>query len=747
MENIKITGTVVEIIYQNPDNGYTVCEIKNEEEGMFTATGYMPYLSMGESIELDGIWSEHPDYGEQFRADSYTTILPTDETAILRYLSSGIIPGIGEATAKNLVAHFGAETLNIMRTEPARLTEIKGISPKRAEKISTAFIELQAMQGVVIFLQQFGISATYAMRIQKVLGQNAVSLIKENPYILTDFPDGVGFKTADKIAFAQGFANNNPLRIKYGIKYLLTNAAYKSGHTYLPEEELILAAISAFNITEEEAQNGITDLSLSHSLYFEEYGGKRKCILSVFYSAEHYVARRISSMSISAPKKAASCDEVESIIHALEKENSITFAPEQKQAVLAAAESSCIVITGGPGTGKTTIIRAILRMLDGLGQKYVLAAPTGRAAKRMSEVCGCEAKTLHRLLGIRPAEDGSGVFSSNDSETLDADAVIVDEASMLDIILAQALLQAIKPGARLILCGDADQLPSVGPGNVLHDIIDSKAVCTISLSNIFRQAKESLIVVNAHRINHGQSPVLGETGKDFFFLSRQSPELVAQTITELYKTRLPRSYNINPINSIQILSPSKKGPAGVAALNREIQYATNPPDMLKPEYKRGNTIFRVGDKVMQIKNDYDIAWVRDNGEVGCGIFNGDMGIIKSLSLKDKSVNIIFDDDKEVDYAFSDLDRIELAYAVTVHKSQGSEFPIVIIPACAFAPMLMYRSLLYTAVTRAKDMVIIVGSRAQIERMTANNAQHKRYTGLCDKLKNIKELTCGKDDTL
>lgn len=740
MNEVKIEGTVVEIIYQNPDNGYTICEVNNEKEGMFTATGCMPYLSVGESVSLTGNWVEHPDYGEQFRTEHYETILPTDETSILRYLSSGIVAGIGAATAKNIVAHFGADTLDVMLKTPQKLAEIKGISPKRAEKIGASFLELQATQGIVMYLQQFNIGAALAMRVQQALGRGAVELIKENPYVLAESVEGIGFKTADEIAFFHGMPKNSPKRIKAGIKHILMTAAYNSGHTYLPKEMLCEQVMKMLDVSAEECEDAISALVLIHSVYTEQQGEEARCMLAPFYSAEHYVARRLASMSATKPKFAAKEDEVEKIIEEAESEEGIELAAEQKQAVKTAVDCSCMVITGGPGTGKTTIIKTILRVMEHMKQKIALAAPTGRAAKRMSTVTGYEAKTIHRMLGVKAAPDRGGTtFSHDENEPLDADVVIVDEASMIDIQLASSLLHAVKPGAKLILCGDADQLPSVGPGNVLRDIIASGAVATISLGHIFRQAEESLIVVNAHKINKGEMPKLDEKNRDFFFLSRYSPDIIAQTVTELYKIRLPRSYKIDPVAKIQVLSPSKKGAAGTIALNRELQYAMNPPDMLKTEYRYGNATYRVGDKVMQVKNNYDIVWTREDGESGSGIYNGDIGIIVSMSLKDKTMNIIFDDEREVEYPFSDLDRLELAYAITVHKSQGSEFSVVLLPVCAYAPMLMYRNLLYTAVTRAKDMVVIVGRAEEVARMVRNNMQHKRYTGLYDKLKVIKDM--------
>ena len=671
MNSEKLTGTVTDIVYQNPENGYTVCEISNKQEGIFTAVGYMPYLSVGESLEMEGSWIEHPDYGEQFKINEYRTVLPTDERAILQYLSSGIIAGIGEATAKNIVAHFGNETLNVMLNTPAKLAEIKGISPKRAEKIGQAFYELQSMQGIVIYLQQFNIGASIAMRAQKALGSAAVERIKENPYILVDFVDGVGFKKADEIAFFQGIAKNSPVRIKHGIKYIMTEDAYSTGNTYIEYDELVKKSVEVLQITADEAENGIAELGMLHSVKLEENFGIKSCMLMMLYSAEEYCAERLIAISNHDSVYNLTDEEFEKAVKEFESKNDFELTDEQRRAVKTAVCNSCMVITGGPGTGKTTIIKSIIEIYKALNMEVELAAPTGRAAKRISEMSGDEAKTIHRMLGMKQDEFSENGFLHNESNTLTADAFIIDEASMIDVSLMNSLLRAIKLGAKVILCGDADQLPSVGPGNVLHDIIASEQIPTIKLSKIFRQAEKSLIVRNAHKINAGEMPIIDDKKSDFFFLHRNSGEIVAQTVAELYKVRLPKSYNINPVAKIQVLTPSKKGPCGTAALNKELQYAVNPPDMLKAEYKHGNTIFRVGDKVMQIKNDYDAEWIKSNGEFGTGIFNGDIGIIESISLKDKQMLILFDDEREVEYPFINLDRLELAYAVTVHKSQGS----------------------------------------------------------------------------
>lgn len=744
-ENITITGTVYEIIYQNAENGYTVCEIDSPTDGLLTATGYMPYLGEGENISVTGTWGNHPEYGEQFRVIHYETILPEDEDAILDYLSSGIVYGIRTATAKKIVDKFGSDTLNILLTDPMRLAEIKGISEAKAEKIGKSYLELQSMQSILMFLRQYNISTNLAIKIHQSLGSDAVNIIKENPYILADQIDGVSFKTCDNIAHLRGIPKNSPLRIKSGIKYILNSAAYNMGHTYLTKEMLTDSVSTQLAVSKEEAENGITSLELSHEVYVDIISDTPVCYLSLFYTSEHYIARRIASLTFSVPIYTMDEDEVNSNIQAAEAESGISLDDEQKRAVVSAVQSGCIVITGGPGTGKTTTINSIIKVLSNMQLSIALAAPTGRAAKRMSQVTGREAKTIHRLLGMQPGADSEiQRFSYNESNPLPHDVFIVDEVSMVDVQLMYAFLKAVKRGAKVILCGDSDQLPSVGPGNVLKDIIESGLVPVIKLTRIFRQAQESLIVMNAHKINSGEMPEISVHDKDFFFLSRTSAEITAATIIDLYKSRIPNSYGINPISSIQVLSPSKKGVAGSVNLNHELQKALNPPDMLKQEYLYGKTLFRTGDKVMQIKNDYDIIWTRPDGENGTGIFNGDLGIIDSISVKDRVMTVIFDDDKECEYSFNDLDKLDLAYATTVHKSQGSEFPVVIIPICRFAPLLMCRNLLYTAVTRAKTMVILVGTQSALKTMIDNNDEKKRFTGLSKKLKAIAEFDITED---
>lgn len=739
-ENITIVGTVFEIIYQNSDNGYTVCEIDSPTDGLFTATGYMPYLGVNENISVTGTWTVHPEYGEQLRVSYYETIVPTDEQSIMDYLSSGAIYGIREATAKKIVEHFGTNALDIMLTDPMRLSEIKGISAAKAEKIGKSYLELQSMQSIVMFLRKYGISTNLAVKIHRALGSGAVEKIKENPYILADAVDGISFKTADNIAHLRGMPKNSPMRIQACIKFLLSSSAYSSGNTYLPQNMLADNAKAFLTVSDEEILNGITALELSGAVTRISDKNGTACYLTQYYAAEIYTARRLASLAETEPLYTLSDAEIDEITNTIENRDGIQLDAEQKNAVNTAVKHGVCVITGGPGTGKTTTINAVIEVMNAMQLTVALAAPTGRAAKRISQVTGLEAKTIHRLLGMQ--SDGSSDlprFSHNESNTLSADVIILDEVSMVDTLLMQSFLKAVKRGAKVIFCGDSDQLPSVGAGNVLKDIIDSGLVPVIHLSHIFRQAQESLIVMNAHKINKGEMPDLSSHNKDFFFLNRSGSDVAAATIVDLYRNRLPKSYGINPLTSIQVLSPSKKGDAGTIRLNHELQKTLNPPDMLKQEYVYGKTVFRTGDKVMQIKNNYDIVWTRADGENGTGIFNGDMGIIDSISVKDRQMTIIFDDDKETEYSFNDLDSLDLAYAITVHKSQGSEFPVVIIPVCRFAPMLMCRNLLYTAVTRAKTMVILVGTQSSCAAMVQNNHEKTRFTGLCARLGEIAEL--------
>lgn len=741
-EELKITGLVTDIIYANSDNGYTVCEIESSEDGSLTATGYMPYLTEGENVCLTGVWTMHPEYGDQFKVSIYESVLPSDEQSVLQYLSSGIVAGVGAATAKRLVERFGADTLNIMLTEPKRLSELKGISEKKALKIGESYAEVQSMQSIILFLQKYRISPNFAMRIHRMLGSNAVERIMQNPYILAENVEGVSFKTSDHIAFTQGLPKNSSERLRSGIKYILSDAAYANGHVYMPKTLLIQHTAYKLGVDEIEIENALSALALDKDVFFDEVENTPVCYLSYFYEAELYVARRIISLSEYEQKYKMSEKEIEAAISEAEKQNGITLAHEQRDAAFTSVQSGFMVLTGGPGTGKTTVIKTILSLMKSLSLKIALAAPTGRAAKRLTEMTGVEAKTIHRLLGTKSDSDGTANhFTHNETNPLSADVIIIDEASMIDLQLMHSLLRAAKTGAKVILAGDADQLPSVGPGNVLRDIISCGGVPVIRLDHIFRQAEKSLIVVNAHKINRGEMPDLDVKDNDFFFLKRKTQDESAYTVVDLCKNRLPKSYHINPISQIQVLAPAKKGAAGVIALNSALQEALNPPNILKPEYIHGKITFRKGDKVMQTKNNYDIPWTRyiseDETEEGQGVYNGDMGIVQNVAVKDKQLTVIFDDDRVVTYQFSEIDQLDLSYAITVHKSQGSEFAYVVLPVCMSIPALTFRNLFYTAITRAKIMVILVGSERVVNTMVQNNTQRERYSGLCEKMTMIK----------
>lgn len=745
METVTVSGVVEEIIYSNQDNGYTICDIDCGDDGLVTATGTMPYLSEGETVTLSGSWITHPDYGEQFRVIYYETRRPTDEESILRFLSSGIIPGIRSATAQKLIAEFGEETLDVLLSQPDKVAKIKGISKEKAHKMSEAYAQQQSMQSIVIFLQKYNISPATAVRVNTILGTNSVSLIKANPYILADRVEGISFNTADTIAFDMGLPKNSPARISSGIRYILRDAAYQNGHTYLPRTVLIDDAAYKLRVTENEVDGALSELISNRSIIADTVHGETVYYLHPYYEAEYYVARRLVSMAGHTQKYTMSIADAEKAIADFEQHSEITLAAQQKNAVISALSTGLMILTGGPGTGKTTTITTIIELLNSMKLSIALAAPTGRAAKRMSQVTGLGAKTIHRLLGTQ-MNGGMQIFTHDEENPLQADVIILDEVSMVDIQLMSSFLHAVKYGARLILCGDSDQLPSVGAGNVLKDIISSGAVPVIKLDRIFRQAQESLIIVNAHKINRGELPELKVRSSDFFFLRRSTPEQSASTVIDLYCNRLPKSYGINPLTDIQVLSPTKKGIAGTVNLNKLLQSQINPPNHEKQEHRYGNTIYRTGDKVMQTKNNYDMVYVRiDTGEESMGIFNGDMGIIRTIDNNAKSMTIIFDEDKKVEYPFTNLDELDLAYAITVHKSQGSEFHTVIMPVCMFNPMLMSRNLFYTAVTRAKNMVVLVGSEKTVINMTLNNTYRQRYTSLDEKLAAIHAISEQKNE--
>ncbi len=725
-----IEGTVEHITYQNESNGYTVCDISSDN-ALICAVGCMPSLACGEEVRLTGSWVNNPSYGEQFSVTMFERLMPKEAGAILLYLSSGIIKGVGEATARKIVSEFGSDTLKIIESAPEKLSKIKGITTDKALSIHQAYIEKRTVQNTIMFLQNYGVSVEFAMRAHTSLGSDAVNEIKQNPYVLCDKVHGIGFESADRIAMAMNGDTSSPGRIKSGIRHVLSTVAMTMGHTYLPESLLTEYASGLLGVDEELVINQYTALLLEKELYSFESYDEGKC----FQLAAYYVAERNISKKLRALSKEPTENELASLdkhIKKSEEKSGIILSDEQKYAVKKAIYGGVTVITGGPGTGKTTIIRTIIHCLEEKGLTYSLAAPTGRAAKRMSDACLAEAKTLHRLLEIEYTKGDVPYFSHDEKNPLDTDFLIVDEVSMVDTLLMHSLIKALAPGTGLILLGDADQLPSVGAGSVLKDIIESDSVETLHLTYIYRQAAESMIVTNAHRINNGEMPTYNKSDNDFFLVVRQNAQSITDTISELCKNRLPRKYNFNPLTDIQVITPVKKSLIGTFALNESLQEALNPPSGKKNELRMSETVFREGDKVMQTENDYNAEWTRGS-ESGTGIFNGDMGIIEIIDKYHKAVKIRFDDGREAYYTYDALSKITLAYAVTVHKSQGSEFECVIMPVYKCAPQLMTRNLFYTAVTRAKTLVVLVGMMEACEEMVRNNSERKRYSALLDKL--------------
>ncbi len=731
-QNEKITGLVVEIIYSNSQNGYAVCEVETEEQTL-TAVGYMPYISEGEKVSLSGSWTFHQDYGPQFKVEFYEKNMPSEVGDILKYLSGGCIKGVRAATAQKIVDMFGEDTLNVIENEPEKLAKIQGISKKRALEIGDDYRKQQGLRSVVMFLQKFGITPQSAVKVFKRYGTMSIDKVKANPYVLAETVYSIGFKTADKIALEMGFGANSPVRVEAAVAHTLSNAML-SGHTYLPKSVLSDEVCRFLSVHIDEAENATERMIFESKLKNErDNNGEERIYLSDLYDAEKYVSQKLLQIAKMEGEKLS--DTTLQLISRAEKEQGITLEELQKSAVVCALSNGASVITGGPGTGKTTIINTIIRVMDELGKKVVLAAPTGRAAKRMSELCEIEAKTIHRLLESGYSDDEENMkFARNEENPLDCDVVIVDEMSMVDLFLMYSLLKAMRSSTRLIMVGDSDQLPSVGAGNVLHDIIRSGTVSQVSLTEIFRQAKQSTIVVNAHKINRGEYPVLNESGTDFFFVKRENAVDISASIVDLCVNRLPKAYRINPLYQIQVLSPTRKGITGVHELSCALQREINPPSKKKKEKAFKNVVFREGDKVMQTRNNYDMEWTRldDEHTTGTGIFNGDIGYIHSIDKANESAEIVFDD-RLCTYEFSKFEDLDLAYAVTVHKSQGSEFDVVVMPMYPCAPMLQNRNLFYTAVTRAKTLVVLVGRESVIHAMVDNVSKQRRYSGLYDKL--------------
>ena len=725
----RIEGEVVNIIYENEDNGYKVVEIENETD-FFVAVGYLHGVSAGEFVVLTGSWINHSVYGEQFKAEIFEKKLPGTRESIYRYLASGIIKGVRESTAKKIIEKFGDKALDVIANQPLKLAEIKGISKDKALSIQQSYNEQIGASSLVMFLQKYNISVNFAAKIYKNYGGSAIELIEANPYILCENIDGISFKTSDRIAQGLNIPSDDAMRLRAGTVYTLRyNTQF--GHSYLPRNNLCNLSAQLLQVDAQKV-DGIIDSLISDKHFASENSpeGERIYCYS-HYLCENNVAKKLCQLN--RVEYDFKDKDIDRQIDIIEKTQQIKLAELQREAVAGALKHSVLVITGGPGTGKTTIINAIIDIMGSNGLSVTLTAPTGRAAKRMSQVCHTEAKTIHRLLEAGFSDESTEVeFGVDEDCPIETDVIIIDEMSMVDIVLMSSLLKAVRYGTRVIMVGDVNQLPSVGPGNVLKDIIDSGVIRVIRLNEIFRQAKESMIVVNAHDVNNGNYPKCNIKDKDFFFMPYADSNQGYECILSLCSERLPKAYGYNNFD-IQVLAPSKKGINGVYNLNTGLQNILNPADGTKNEKKYGDIIFREGDKVMQIKNNYDIGWTLENGTVGSGVFNGDVGVVHKISENFNTVTVIYDEEKKVVYDFKALDQLELAYAVTVHKSQGSEFPAVIMPLYEAPYMLINRNLFYTGITRARDLVILVGREDIMHKMVDNNRENRRFSGLKEKL--------------
>ena len=720
---LQLEGAVENIVYRNEENGYTVIEISDGDD-YITAVGIMPQANVGDTVKLTGIYTNHRNYGRQFSAQICEICRPTESADILRYLSSGAIKGIGASTAQRLVSEFGEATLDVMETQPERVALIKGISKSKALDFANQLKTNTGVRTLMLYLGEYGISNTSAVKIYNALGSGCVDRIRENPYILCQGDFGVSFESADFIAKKESLEPESGVRLRAGITYILRHNE-RNGHTCLPKEKLIAISADFLNVGVDRIKDCMEEMLFDRTLIGETFDETEFVFTPQLHLSEMYVSSRIKMLLKFPAEKIKDIDwEIENC----EKTDGITYADLQKQAINSALTEGMLVLTGGPGTGKTTTLNAIIKILKDKGKKVLLSAPTGRAAQRMSELTGDEAKTLHRLLEVSWDKHDNPVFNKNERNQLKCDALIVDEVSMVDTFIFESVMRALPLGCRLVLVGDSDQLPSVGPGNVLGDLIDSGIIRVVRLNEIFRQAQQSLIVTNAHKIVNGEMPVLSNTDKDFFFLQRNNKTDVTNVIIDLCVNRLPKAYGYSAFDNIQVLSPSKNGELGTAELNYKLQNALNPKSDDKQEVTIGSKTFRTGDKVMQIKNNYDIRWFKDNGETGEGIFNGDIGIIEKIDKKVKIIKVSFYD-KTAAYTYESASDLDFAYAVTVHKSQGNEFDAVIIPMFQGPPQLYYRNLLYTAVTRAKKTLILVGNPHTVEYMVNNNRRTKRYSGL------------------
>ena len=738
----EIEGVLTEIIYQNEVNSYTVGIFETEDE-QITIVGYLPFISKGDTLKLLGKFVEHKDYGEQFKIETFEKLMPQTLGALENYLANGNIKGVGPATASKIIQLFGEETIHVLKYEPIKLAQIRGISKEKALEISESFVENWEVWQIVGFLERFGIGAENAKKVYDLLGVNAISEIEANPYILIDISRGVDFKQIDNMAIKLGIERENQKRIKSGIKYALIRITY-NGHSCTLETNLIEYVKQLLGVSQDSIEEGIINLKANDEIVVEDRDGEHWVYLYTFYNAEKQIAERITKLNNA--KNVKKISNIEKELKIIEKETDMFLSEKQKQAIREINDNNVTIITGGPGTGKTTIIKTILEIYKRKKYKTILCAPTGRAAKRMTETTGEEASTLHRLLEIGKVDEESLFKKDNEYKgaPIDADIIIVDEVSMVDMFVMSYLLDCIYLGTKLILVGDCDQLPSVGPGSVLKDLISSEKIVTVHLDKIFRQAAKSKIIVNAHRVNNGKtfiekdSPELEEDSKeDFFFIKENNQEKILEQVLSLCNGRLRKFGDYDFFENIQVLTPTKKGMLGTKELNKALQNELNPHRENEPEKSSMGAVFRIGDRVMQIKNNYDMYWERridDSIEVGNGIFNGEIGTITNINEKEKNIRIKFDDDKVCWYEFNELEQIEHSYCITIHKAQGSEFDVVIMIIPQTAPMLLTRNLLYTGLTRAKKLLIVIGNAQILDYMLKNTDSKKRNTGLEYKLR-------------
>ncbi|MBS5787116.1 MAG: ATP-dependent RecD-like DNA helicase [Clostridioides difficile] len=731
----RLEGMVSDIVFKNEDNGYTIAHLVNEKDEV-VIVGCMPTLAVGESVEVSGKWVNHKVYGTQFEVNSFMPVTPSSLEGIYVYLSSGMINGIGEKMAKRIIDKFGVETLNIIQNEPERLEEVDGIGRKKVKQIVKSYEEDRELRNIIIELSPFGITPSFCLKIYKRYREKSIEVINNNPYQLADEIRGIGFKIADNIAEKIGIEKDSKNRVAQGIIYTL-NLSLNNGHTYLPKNTLIQDAVKLLGIDSIIIEECIYELVYNKKIHIEKIEGRELVYLMSYFLSENGVCSQI--VKLSEYKFEDLNVDIDEQIREVEDEEEIELANNQITAIKECVDNGLVIITGGPGTGKTTTINSIIKVFEKNKKEVILTAPTGRAAKRMSETSNKEAKTIHRLLEMGFSTDDELMFFKSEEDPITADVVIVDEVSMVDIILMYNLLKAIKVGTRVILVGDSDQLPSVGAGNVLKDMIDSDVINVVRLTEIFRQAQESMIVVNAHRINNGQPLHLNSKEKDFFFIKKDDPEVIVAEIVGLINERLPKFYGVDKLKDIQVLSPMRKGDLGVTNLNIILQKYLNKKEKFKVEETFSKRLFRVGDKIMQIKNNYTKKWeTEDQSDSGEGIYNGDIGYVYHIDKQKKILYAIFDQEKIVEYSYDELDELEHSFCTTIHKSQGSEFPVVIIPITWAPPMLLSRNLLYTAVTRAKKLVVLVGEVKYLEYMIKNNRENNRYSNLGYKLNKFKK---------